>query len=262
VSREFQFARENQQFGQFTLGVAFGPQFASVGEFPMAADAMQGRRLTAPLSRTAIWKNRMGNLRFNLIVFHFGLKAALQREIGKDSSRRVMKKMREHFEAIDKHKPKQNGIMGFHRMLLIIGISLYRAMQDELGNQGDLVETIHRVLWESRVRDLTRIIAFFVRRSKDPFNLYLRLLGPKNEFLFPCPPWEKVEVELNNGIGWHQNKCPYYDLFKEEGVVELTKAYCEIDKRVAELVPNNIEFKRQGTLADGENYCDFYYYKK
>jgi hypothetical protein len=44
--------------------------------------------------------------------------------------------------------------------------------------------------------------------------------------------------------------------------VELTKAYCDIDKLVAELVPNHIELKRQRTLANGDNSCDFYYYKK
>ncbi len=52
------------------------------------------------------------------------------------------------------------------------------------------------------------------------------------------------------------------DFFKDEGVVELTKAYCDLDKRIAELVPDHIELKRQHTLAKGDNWCDFYYYKK
>ena len=170
--------------------------------------------------------------------------------------------MKNHYKELDKRKPKEKGIMGFHRMLLIVGLSLYRAMQEELGNKDDSIEIIHRILWRSRTRQLTGVIAFFVRRSKNPFDLYLKLLGPKNERFFPCPPWEKVEVELENGIGWHQTKCPYYDFFKEEGVVELTKAYCDIDKRVAELVPNHVELKRQRTLTNGNNWCDFYYYKK
>lgn len=205
----------------------------------------------------------MINIKFNLISLFFKLNFALKREIGKDTSRRVMDKMKYHHKEINKRKPKEKGIMGFHRMFLILGLSLYRAMKDELGNQDDdIVETIHRIFCRSRTRDLTRIIAFFVRHSKNPYNLYLRLLGPKNERFFPCPPWEKVEVELENGIGWHQNKCPYYDFFKDEGVVGLTKAYCDIDKRIAELVPNHIELKRQRTLAKGDSCCDFYYYEK
>jgi hypothetical protein len=109
---------------------------------------------------------------------------------------------------------------------------------------------------------MIRFSAFFIRRSRDPFHRFLQILGPNNEWFFLCPPWEKVEVELENGIGWHQNKCPHYDFFKDEGVVELTKAYCDLDKRIAELVPDHIELNRQHTLAKGDNWCDFYYYQK
>jgi hypothetical protein len=71
-----------------------------------------------------------------------------------------------------------------------------------------------------------------------------------------------LSVEIQGGIGWHQKKCPYKDFFEKEGVVELTRAYCDMDKRIAELFPNLIELKRQRTLANGDNWCDFYYYQK
>ena len=204
----------------------------------------------------------MSNFKFCTVSFGFKLKPALKRELGKDLSRRVFKRMKGYYGEIDKRKPKAKGIMRFHRTFLIIGLSLYRAMQDELEKRDDLVERIHNILWECRMRKLTGILAFFVRRSKDPYNLFLKLLGPRNEQFFLCPPWEKVEVELENGIGWDQLKCPIYDFFRDEGVVGLTKAYCDIDKLVANLVPNHIELKRERTLADGDSSCDFYYYKK
>lgn len=182
--------------------------------------------------------------------------------MGKELSRRIMNRMKGYYKEIDKRRPKEKGVMGFHRMFLIVGLALYRAVGDELDKQDDLVETIHKVIWEGRTRKLTGIAAFFVRRSKNPYDRYLRLLGPKNERFFPCPPWEKVEVDLENGIGWHQNKCPYRDFFKDEGVVELTKAYCDLDKRIAELVPDHVELKRQRTLANGDDWCDFYYHQK
>ncbi len=109
--------------------------------------------------------------------------------------------------------------MRFHRTLLILGLALYRAMQDELGDRDDLVEIVHKVIWRSVLCDSMRIQAFFVRRSKDPYNLFLSLLGPRNEQFFTCPPWEKVEVELENGVGWDQLQCPYYEFFKEENEV-------------------------------------------
>jgi hypothetical protein len=192
----------------------------------------------------------------------FRLKPALKSEIGKDSSRRVLGKMKNHYKEIDKREPKKKGIMTYHRQLWIIGLSLYRAMQEESYNNNDSIETIHQVLWNTGLRQQSSAIAFFVRRSKNPFNRYLQFLGPRNDRFFPCPPWEKVEVELENGIGWDQKKCPVYEYFKKEGVVELTRAYCDIDKLVAALVPNHIELKRDRTLAKGDNSCDFYYYRK
>ena len=204
----------------------------------------------------------MNNIKFKLIFVFFKLKSTLKQELGKDMSRQVVDKTKYYYKELDKSKPKEKGIMRFHRTLLILGLALYRAMQDELGDRDDLVDIIHKVLWRSVTCDLMRIQVFFVRRSKDPYNLFLRLLGPRNEQFFLCPPWEKVEVELENGVGWDQLKCPYYEFFKEEDEVGLTKAYCDIDKLVAKLVPDHIELKRQHTLADGDSSCDFYYYKK
>jgi hypothetical protein len=204
----------------------------------------------------------MRDLKFNIMSLIFRLKPALKNEIGKDSSRRVLGKMKNHYKEIDKREPKKKGIMTYHRQLWIIGLSLYRAMQEESYNNNDSIETIHQVLWNTGLRQQSSAIAFFVRRSKNPFNRYLQFLGPRNDRFFPCPPWEKVEVELENGIGWDQKKCPVYEYFKKEGVVELTRAYCDIDKLVAALVPNHIELKRNRTLAKGDNSCDFYYYRK
>jgi hypothetical protein len=204
----------------------------------------------------------MNNIKFKLISVFFKLKSTLKQELGKDMSRQVVDRTKYYYKEIEKRKPKEKGVMRFHRTLLILGLALYRAMQDELGDRDDLVDIIHKVLWRSVTCDLMRIQAFFVRHSKDPYNLFLRLLGPRNERFFLCPPWEKVEVELENGVGWDQLKCPYYDFFKEEDEVGLTKAYCDIDKLVAKLVPDHIELKRQRTLADGDSSCDFYYYKK
>ena len=202
------------------------------------------------------------NMKLRLISLLFKLKSTLKQELGKDMSLQVVDRTKYYFIELEKRKPKEKGVMRIHRTLLILGLALYRAMKDKLGDRDDLVDIVHKVLWRSVTCDLMRIQAFFVRHSKTPYNLFLRLLGPRNERFFLCPPWEKVEVELENGVGWDQLKCPYYDFFKEEDEVGLTKAYCDIDKLVAKLVPDHIELKRQRTLADGDNSCDFYYYTK
>jgi hypothetical protein len=93
-------------------------------------------------------------------------------------------------------------------MFLIIGLALFKALHDEFPNQEELIDEIHDILWKGRMNKMGRFLAFFVRRSRDPFHRYLQILGPNNEWFSPCPPWEKVSVEIQNGIGCHQMKCP------------------------------------------------------
>ncbi len=63
-------------------------------------------------------------------------------------------------------------------------------------------------------------------------------------------------------MGWHQKKGPHVDFFKREGVVELTRAYCDMDERIAELFPEHIELKREKALSRGDGHCDFLYSRR
>ena len=204
----------------------------------------------------------MGKIKFKMVSIFFRVSSTLKHILGKDSSRQVLLKTQRLYTELDNLKPKAKGIMRLHRSMWILTLALYRAMRDELGDRDDLVDIVNEVMWKSILCDLTRLQAFFVRRSKDPYNRYLRFLGPRNEEFFPCPPWEKVEVPLDNGVGWDQLKCPVYEFFKEENELGLTRALCDLDRQIADLVPNHIELKRRRTLALGDGSCDFYYYKK
>ncbi len=146
-------------------------------------------------------------------------------------------------------------------MFLITGLALYRAMYDEVQNQQELIDKIHEILWKGPMSKLIRFLAFFISRSRDPFQRYLQVLGPYNEWFFPCPPWEKVRVDIEDGIGWHQKKCPYVDFFRSEGVVELTRAYYDMDERIVELFLEQIELRRENTMCKGDGWCDFLYYR-
>ena len=204
----------------------------------------------------------MKNIKFNLICFYFKIKPGIKNSIGNDKFPIIIKKFKEEYNEIDARIEKEKGIMAFHRIFLIIGLALYKALHDEFQNQEELIEKIHDILCKGYMITQIRFSAFFIRKSRDPFRRFLQYLGPNNEWFFLCPPWEKVEVELKNGIGWHQKKCPYYEFFKKEGVVELTKAYCDMDKRITALVPDHIELKRDNTLAKGNDWCDFLYHRK
>ena len=204
----------------------------------------------------------MANSKAKLICLLFELRPAIKNSVDKHKYQKTIDCFEEHYSEIDDRVNQENGILAFHRMFLITGLALYKALHDELQNQEELIETIHDILWQGPMSKVIRFLAFFIRRSRDPFHRYLQILGPNNEWFFPCPPWEKVSVEIPDGIGWHQKKCPYVDFFTREGVEELTRAYGDMDERTAELLPEHIELRRENAMCKGDDWCDFLYYRK
>ncbi len=200
-------------------------------------------------------------IKLNLIIRFFRLKPGVKK-LDKRNHKEIMKALMKHYNEISHRTKKENGIMAFHRTFLILGLALYKSLGNRFQDKKELIDKIHDILWQERMAKNIRFVAFFIRRCKDPFASYLQILGPNNEWFFPCPPWEKESVEIENGIGWHQKKCPYFDFFKKEGISELTRAYCDMDERIAELFPNLIDLRRDKTLCRGDGYCDFLYYKR
>jgi hypothetical protein len=139
-------------------------------------------------------ENKMFNQKFFLITYLFNMKSGLKQRFGRKQSRQIMNRMKIHYVELSKRWPKQKAIMEFHRMFLMAGLSLYRALQEELGKKNDLVEIVHQSLWKGLIRKNIELQAFFIRRSKNPFDNFLKNLGPRNEWFFPCPPWEKTEI--------------------------------------------------------------------
>ncbi len=203
----------------------------------------------------------LSNMKLYMVTYLFRLKPALKK-LDIDNRKEILKSFKKHYIEISERTNKQSGIMAFHRMWLIVGLALYQALETHMPNKEERIDAIHDIMWKEFVSRQARIAAFFIRRSKDPFKLYLKILGPNNNWFFPCPPWEKVSVDIENGIGWHQKKCPMYDFFNVEGIPELTRAYGDIDELTAGLLPDHIEFKREKALCWGDGHCDFMYYRK
>jgi len=204
----------------------------------------------------------MTSLKAELMWVLFKLKRALKQGVDRPTYRRRKATFKRQCREIGDRTPREKGVLAFHRMHLIVGVALYRTLESEFQDREELIQKIHEILWNGPFRMMVRIQAFFVRRSKDPFERFLRLLGPKNEWFFPCPPWEKVSVEIEDGTGWHQTKCPYNDTLRREGAIELACAFCDMDFRIAELLAEHVELRREHRLAAGDAWCDFLYYRK
>ena len=203
----------------------------------------------------------MKNLKAKMVCRLFTLKPAIKDSVGKKKYQEILRAFEKHYTKIDARTDQQKGIMAFHRMFQITGLALYRALEGEYRDH-ELIQRIHGILWNGPMSKMIRFIAFFIRRSDDPFRRYLQILGPNNEWFFPCPPWEKERVEIQDGIGWHQKKCPIVDFFQKEGVLELAEAYGDMDERIAEVLPEHIELQREHAMCKGDDWCDFLYYRK
>jgi len=191
------------------------------------------------------------------------LAPVLAREVGKETSRRVLMETRRRFEEKTDRRPETGkGVWRFHKAYLVFGLALYKALRDEPGEGLDPVQETHRLMWESGARGLASTFAFFVRRARDPFRVFARATEFANRRFFPVPLYERVNVEVPGGMGFDYTMCPYHEFFIGEGVPELTGAFCEMDWRLVELMPSQIEMQREHTLPTGGDRCDFRYYRR
>lgn len=203
----------------------------------------------------------MNNLKLNLIICFFRLRPSIKR-IDRDNYKEIIKVVKREYHEISERTAREKGVMAFHRMFLVVGLALYKALQDTFPSQEERIEEIHDILWNGFMKKNIRFTPFFIRRSKDPFGRYLQILGPSNEWFFPCPPWEKEPVEIENGVGWYQRRCPMMDFFEKEEIGELTRACGDMDERTAELLPEHIELRREKPMCQGDDWCDFLYYRE
>ena len=129
----------------------------------------------------------MNNLRYNLIWSYWRVKSGLKKTIGEDDLKQTVKKVKLEYKKIDGVKKKEKGVLAYHRTHLILGLAIYNTLKDKYSKE-EIIDIIYKVLWNSFYRVQAHFVASIVRKSKNPFNTFLKQLGPKNEWFFPCPP--------------------------------------------------------------------------
>ena len=90
----------------------------------------------------------MANLKAELICLLFKLNPAIENNVEKRKYQKTKNSFKEHYGEIDTRVNQEKGILAFHRMFLIIGLALYKALHDEFQNQEELIERIHDILWK------------------------------------------------------------------------------------------------------------------
>ncbi|MDO5733666.1 MAG: L-2-amino-thiazoline-4-carboxylic acid hydrolase [Eubacteriales bacterium] len=62
-------------------------------------------------------------------------------------------------------------------------------------------------------------------------------------------------------LGWTITRCELFELFSQEGILEILECFCELDYLFLER-RGNTKLRRYHTLAEGYSECDFLAYKE
>jgi hypothetical protein len=185
-------------------------------------------------------------------------------EMDEEQARRIIKLARDHYRDITARQDcDYKGIPRFLMAHVRLGIGLYRALGEELeGNEEDQVRKAQHILWEGWDISQGKALGSILGRFNNPFPVFKRIVALANRYMYTTPPWERTDVAVEGGIGFDFTACPCYDLCVKEDVPELTKAFCDMDWQLAEYLPPQIEFKREQTLGEVGDHCDFRYLRK
>jgi len=113
---------------------------------------------------------------------------------------------------------------------------------------------------------LTEILlsqAIMLSTSEDPWRTFVETTKATNKELYENDFFRcKTVIDQEQEFGFDIHRCVYYEVFKEEGYLELAPLLCQYDFILAESISDWVEFQRDETIAEGFNRCTFRYFKK
>ena len=75
--------------------------------------------------------------------------------------------------------------------------------------------------------------------------------------------FEPKFIKNDEGVlKFHLNKCIYFEIFKVHNELAISPVLCKYDEIFAETVDEWISFSRPKIIAEGDNYCEFFYQLK
>jgi hypothetical protein len=204
--------------------------------------------------------------RFEDVFLRYALKKDqrfLEREMGLERSQRVVEGIKKHWEEVEELWPAPESVfMRRHRIVAIHGLALYRALLEELRADENPLGIVEELFWQTHNIHL-KVFAYILRKSRDPFRIWEWGAPLFVKYLYPKPPYEWELIKGGGVIGFDIKKCPSYcEFYKEAGVPELTPAICKFDFHMMTLFPPQIEMKRELCMGEGDDICDFRWYRR
>jgi len=139
---------------------------------------------------------------------------------------------------------------------ILPGLAVYQTLQDEGLEMKDSLATVENLIYRAG-RTKRRPVELLTRTPS--FYQMLRYFTPR--FLERNFPPEGFEIEWvensESRVAFNITSCFYLDVLTAYGVPELTLVYCNQDDLIYEGASPTVLWERTGTLARGDEVCDF-----
>ncbi len=158
----------------------------------------------------------------------------------------------------------KNPELKFVKRLSLVS-ALYLELQDKFGKE-KAFEIAKRILVPIGCDEQMNHLKSLNLENKAPMERLMafnNLMDEKGVLRFNR--WEYIKHDENT-CNFIIQRCIFHDFFTEVGTPELTKLFCEIDRRFFPKAFPEFEFHRNGswenTLAYGKDHCEFVFERK
>jgi hypothetical protein len=142
--------------------------------------------------------------------------------------------------------------------IILPRISLYKALQEELGEFKKAYDTVEKYMFTIVGPKISRqySVIEFIPGYFNIFRMIMANVASKSD------NWV-TEILKNDSksVEFKITKCLWYDACIENNCPELCKAFCEVDNIIYGSM-KTVKFIRKGTIGTGSEFCDFCYMNK
>ena len=156
---------------------------------------------------------------------------------------------------IYKHSINRNNFL-----YAVFSVSIFKVLTNEFQFEKEKAIELLTVCIDKATKqrlDRSVITRFMLRMSKYEFmkNMVIQQMLAKDE----PKGWIFKKMESQAYWAFEVRQCGLVEYFKEQGVPEICPAFCKADYTIATYM-HGLTFKRNNTLANGAEICDFCYY--
>jgi len=149
-------------------------------------------------------------------------------------------------------------VLDYHAVWQILpALAIYRALGEDGAESTAARDEVLELAWTT-IGPFYRTALFWLPALREPFPAWKRSVALAMQTIFPPAGWGRRWVADAAGrYALDITACVYLRTLSGYGAAELTPVFCWIDDQMARLLPASIVFERAGTLALGQDRCDF-----